>query len=114
MGDPCGVPTETGDRRLGEPWKSRVDDLSHRKDKTQSTILVGVFLARRAALRVVALTLSKPALISRKRVETLSLGLRRVQTSSARERQASEVLRPGTQRHWLGSSMFFGGQLWRA
>ena len=58
------------------------------------------------ALRVEALTLSKPALISRKRVETLSLGLWRVLTLCAREGQESELLRPGSEPHWLGWSMF--------
>jgi len=38
IGDPCGVPTETGAGRLGEPWKTRVQDLWDRKDKTQSTM----------------------------------------------------------------------------
>jgi len=47
----------------------------------------------------VALTLSKPALISRKRVETLSLGLWRVLTSCAKKRQASEGPRPGSEPH---------------
>ena len=38
MGDPCGVPAETSARRLGEPWKTRVQHHSDRKDGTQSTI----------------------------------------------------------------------------
>jgi len=38
IGDPWGVPTETGERRFGEPWKTRVHDLSDRKEETQSTI----------------------------------------------------------------------------
>ena len=46
--------------------------------------------------------MSKPALISRKRVETLSLGLWRVLTSWVRARQASEELRPVSEPHWLG------------
>jgi len=37
IGDPWGVSTETGARRLGEPSKTRVQDLSDRKDETQST-----------------------------------------------------------------------------
>ena len=56
-------------------------------------------MARREALRVEGLTLSKPPLISRKKVETLSLGLYRILTSCARERQASEVRRPGSEPH---------------
>ena len=48
------------------------------------------------------MTLSKPALMSRKRVETSSLGLWRVFTSCMRVRQASEELSPGREPHWLG------------
>jgi len=54
------------------------------------------------ALRVEALTLSKPALISRNRVETLSLGLWRVLTSCVSARHASEELSPGRDPHWFG------------
>jgi len=45
------------------------------------------------------LTLAKPALISRKRVETFNLGLWRVLTSYVRVRQASEELSPGREPH---------------
>ena len=38
IGHPSGVPTETGAGRSGEPWKTRVQDLSDRKEETQSTI----------------------------------------------------------------------------
>jgi len=40
IGDRWGVPTEleTGARRLGEPWKTRVQVLSDRKEDTQSTM----------------------------------------------------------------------------
>jgi len=106
MEDPCGVPIETGGGRLGEPWKTRVDCHSDRKDETQSTIEKGVCLARREALRVEALTLSKCALMSMKRGETFSLGLWRVLISCVSERQASEALKPGREPHWLGWSMF--------
>jgi len=44
---------------------------------------------------VEALTLSKPALIWRKRVETLNLGLWRVLSLCVRVRQASDQLSPG-------------------
>ena len=56
------------------------------------------------ALSVEGLMLSKPALMSRKRVETFSLGLWRVLTSWMRARQESEELRPGREPHWLGRS----------
>jgi len=38
IGNPWGVPTEAGEGRLGESWKTRVQVLSDRKEKTQSTI----------------------------------------------------------------------------
>ena len=38
IGDPWGVPTETRKRMLGEPWKSRVQVLSDKKEETQSTM----------------------------------------------------------------------------
>jgi len=38
IGDPWGVPTETGEKMLGEPWNPRVQVLSDRKEATQSTI----------------------------------------------------------------------------
>jgi len=47
------------------------------------------------------LTLSKPAFMSRNRVETSSLGLWRVFTSCMRVRQASEELSPGKEPHWF-------------
>jgi len=46
--------------------------------------------------------LSKPALMSRNRVETSSLGLWRVFTSCMRVRQALEELSPGKEPHWFG------------
>jgi len=90
MGDPWGVPTGTGEERLGEPGNTRVHVLSDRKEDTQSTTWEGMWEARSLALRVEALTLSKPALMSRKRVETFSLGLWRVFIACVRARQASE------------------------
>ena len=38
MGDPWGVTTETGAEGLGEPWNTRVQVLSTRKEETQWTI----------------------------------------------------------------------------
>jgi len=51
---------------------------------------------------VEALTLSKPALMSRNRVETPCLGLCRVFPSCMRVRQASEELGPGREPHVFG------------
>ena len=93
------MPTETGEERLGEPWKTRVQVLSERKDDTQSTTYEGTRAARSLARRVVALTLSNPALMSKKRVETSSLGLWRVLISCVSARQASMELSPGRDPH---------------
>ena len=38
IGDPWGVPTETGEERLGDPWNNRVHVLSDSKEETQSTM----------------------------------------------------------------------------
>ena len=38
MGEPSGVPNDTGAGVLGEPWKTRVQVLSDRKEEIQSTI----------------------------------------------------------------------------
>jgi len=38
MGEPCGVPTDTGAGVLGAPWKTRVQVLSSRKEEIQSTM----------------------------------------------------------------------------
>jgi len=51
---------------------------------------------------VEALTLSNPALMSRNRGETSSVGLWRLFTSWMRGRQASEELGAGRERHWFG------------
>jgi len=51
---------------------------------------------------VVALTLSKPASRSRKKVETFNVGLWRVFISCVRVRHASEELTPGKKPHWFG------------
>ena len=53
---------------------------------------------------MVAFTLSKPAFMSRKRVDTFERGLCRVLTSWVRVATASEVLRPGREPHWFGWS----------
>jgi len=38
IGEPCGVPTDTRAAVFGEPWKTRVQVLSHIKEEIQSTI----------------------------------------------------------------------------
>ena len=38
IGDPWGVPTETGEERLGDPSNSRVQVFSDRKEESQSTM----------------------------------------------------------------------------
>jgi len=73
-------------RRLGQGGWGSLERLGgrfsrNRKGEIQSNMLDGTWEARSRGLRVEALTLSKPALMSRKRVETLSLGLSSVLTS---------------------------------
>jgi len=102
MGDPWGVPTETGEERLGDPWRTRVHVLSERKEDTQSTMYEGTWVARSLARRVEVLTLSKPALMSRKRVETSILVLWSVFILCVSVRQASVELSPGRNLHWFG------------
>jgi len=38
IGDPWGVPIETGEEGLGDPWNSRVQVLFDRKGESQSTM----------------------------------------------------------------------------
>jgi len=102
IGDPWGVPTETGERMLGESWKTSVQVLANKKAETQATMWEGTREARSLALRVETSTLSKPLLISRKRVETFNQGLRRVLTSWVRVRQALEELSPWREPYWFG------------
>src|ERR1700761_1064240 len=102
MGEPWGVPTSTGAFVPGAPWNTKVQERSDRKDVTQSTMYEGMLLRRSRALSVEALTLSKPALMSRKRVDTAHRGRWRVRTSWIKVAHASEVLNPGREPHWFG------------
>jgi len=103
MVDHWGVPTETGEERFGEPWNTRVQVLSNRKEDTQMTMMESTSEARSLALRVEALTLSKPAVMPRKWAETSSLGLWRVFISCVRARQASTERSLGREPHWFWS-----------
>ena len=107
IGEPWGVPTSTGALVPGAPWKTRVQDRSERKEVTQSTMYEGMFFARSKALSFTALTLSKPALMSRKRVETAHRGRWRVRTSWIRVAHASEVLNPTQTHAFFFFSVFF-------
>ena len=61
-------------------------------------------LARWMDHSLVVSTLSKLAIMSRKRVETFRRGLWSILISWMRVATASEVLRPGRELHWLGCS----------
>ena len=74
-GEPWGVPTETGADTPGAPWKRSVHFLPVRKEETQLTMYEGMHLERRRDRSLDALTLSKPAFMSRKRVDTFRRGL---------------------------------------
>ena len=75
IGEPWGVPTETGVDTPGAPWKTSVHFLPMRKEETQSTMYEGMFLERRRDRSLNALTLSKLAFMSRKRVDAFRRGL---------------------------------------
>src|ERR1700712_5327974 len=75
MGEPWGVPVRKSANASGAPWKSRRQVLSVRKDRTQETMYLGACLRESMPAKVGASTLSKPPLISRKRVEAASLAL---------------------------------------
>lgn len=102
MGEPWGVPTSTGALMPRGPWKTRVQERSERKDMTQSTMYERMFFATRRALSLNALTLWKPALMLRKRVDTSHLRHWRVQTLWIKVAHGSEMLSRGRVPHWLG------------
>src|ERR1700761_6657820 len=101
MGEPWMVPTSTCTFVPGAPWKTKVQERSERKEVTQSTMYEGMFFWRSMVLSVEALTLLKPALMFRKRVETAHRGRWRVRTSWIKVAHASEVLSPGREPHWF-------------
>src|SRR5205807_2237352 len=75
--------------------------LLNRKDRTHESKSVGMPLERRRAVREAAEILSKPPLMSRKREDTLVLGRWYDLTSCTREAEASKVLSPAREPHWL-------------
>ena len=101
MGEPWGVPTETGENVLGEPWKRRRHDRWDKKDRIHATRYPGVPFEERNDVKIEESTLSKPPLISRERQEALSPGHWRVRTVSTRERQASNEDKAGNEPHWF-------------
>ena len=64
------MPTQTGAKTLGDPWKRNGQDLPVRKDPVQDIRYGLTPLAESIPQRVEGLTLLKPPFISRKRVET--------------------------------------------
>src|SRR5437868_13941582 len=98
-GEPWGVPTETGENVLGEPWNKRRHDRWDKKDQIHATRYPGVPFEERTDVKIEESTLSKPPLISRKRKEALSPGRWRIRTWYTRERQASNEYRAGSEPH---------------
>ena len=76
-----------------------VQEPSERKEATQSTMYEGMLFTRRRDLSFEALTLSKPAFMSRKRVDTAHRGHWRVRTSWIRVAYVSDVLSPRREPH---------------
>ena len=101
-GDPWGVLTETGAKTLGEPWKSRQQDLPVRKERVQDTRYGLAPLALSMLQREEGLTLSKSPLMSRKRVQTSLLSICRVLILWVRVEQASATDKPGREPQWWG------------
>jgi len=73
--DPWGVPTETGAKTLGGPWTSRRQDLPVSQERVQDTRYGLTDLALSMPQREDGLTLSKPPLMSMKRVDTFLLSI---------------------------------------
>ena len=78
MGEPWGIPTKKLAGVLGDPWKTKVQVLSVRKEEIQSSMLNGALSWRSIDLSLTASRLSKPAFVSRNRVETFHRGSWRV------------------------------------
>src|ERR1700712_5963287 len=99
MGEPWGVPARTATKESGAPWKRRRHVLSVRKGRTQEVMYLGACLRESMPAKVGSSTLSKPPLISRKRVEAASLALWAALTSWWRVATASKVHRLGRNPH---------------
>jgi len=80
---------DTGENILGEPWKKRRQDLPVRKKRVQDARYGLTPLAFTMRQWGEGFMLSKPPLMSRKRVETFLLSICRVLTSCERVVQAS-------------------------
>jgi len=98
-GEPCGMPTDTGDKTFRDPWKRRRHDLPVRKERVQDTRYGLTPFALSMPQSVEGLTLSKPPLISRNRVEIFLLSICRVLTSCERVVQASATDKPAREPH---------------
>jgi hypothetical protein len=71
IGEPWVTSMETGVRVLGEPLNSRVHWRFFGKDRVQAVRYLGMLHERRWFIRIWPFTLSKPPLMSRKRVSTM-------------------------------------------
>jgi len=100
MGEPCGVPTATGENTLGDPWKRSLHMRLVRKLPTHAVRYLWAPLARSADVSWPGLTLWKPPLMSRNKDETLDPSLWRRRTSCERVDVASKVERPGRDPVW--------------
>src|ERR1700761_6225867 len=102
MGEPWGVPTDTGAKVLGEPWKRRRHCLLVRKLPIQEVRYLWAPFALRAEVSWEGSTLSKPPFMSRKSEEDLRPRRWKTRTSWVREAVASKVERPASDPVWLG------------
>jgi len=100
MGEPWGVPTETGENNLGEAWNSSRHMRLVRKLPTHAVRYLWAPFPRSADVSWPGSTLSNPPFMSRKIDETLEPTLWRRPTSWVRVNMASKVERPGRDPVW--------------
>ena len=102
MGEPWGVPTDTGAKVLGEPWKRRQHCLLVSKLPIQEVRYLWAPLALGDDVSWAGSMLSKPPLMSRKRKEDLRPKRWKTRTSWEREAVALKVDKPAREPVWLG------------
>jgi len=102
IGDPYRVPTVTGVKTLADTWKSSRQDLPVRKDLVLDTRSGLTPMALSIPQRVDTLTLLKPPMMSRKRVETFLLSFCIVLIRWVRVLHGSDTDKPARDPHLSG------------
>jgi len=99
-GEPCVVPKETGAKVFGERWYRSRHVLPDKKDLVQDTRYRLTAFALSMLHKADGFTLSKPAFMSMKSVDTFTPAIWRVLTSCVRVDVVSEADRPANDPHW--------------